>query len=78
MWSVGDVVLLEAVPPFRLPLEHSRKGYVPTQQSTVGGQRRTCELSWDVLCVVCGRRGFARSGSSFSGYHENFYEMAIF
>ena len=78
MWFMGDVVLLEALRSFPALLELSRKGYVPTKQSTIGGQCCMCELSWDVLCVICGPRGVARRRSAFSGCYENFHEMAIF
>jgi len=48
------------------------------QHSTFDAQCCVCDLDWGVLCVVCGRRGIARSGSAFSGCNSNFHEKATF
>ena len=77
VWSTGDAVLLEAVRPFPAATRTFTKRLRHDTAERGSGQCRLCELSWDVLCVVCGRHGVFRSGSAFSGCHSNFHEMAI-
>jgi hypothetical protein len=62
--------------PFRLPLELSRKGYVPTEQSTVCAK---CCVWSELGCSVCVLWATWCTSKRFGlfGYHENLHEMAL-